>query len=328
MMNSMDLVSLHPNGIYQIRLPMGNPAWVNCYLIPDNGGYSVIDVGMHTETAVEMWRRASEQIGFTFEQIRSIVITHHHPDHYGLAGWLQQQSGAPVYVSSLAKRQIEGLWGENRWLVGSMLEMYRENGLPADVYAEMVQHWQGNGEQVKPHAQLTELNPGSSIVIGGEHYEVVDMPGHAAGHIGLYNKADRLLLCGDAIMPDSLPDTCFVPGGVDESPVESFLQTLKRMEAYEVELAFPGHYDPFSGFGKRLDELRELNAERQSRLLDQIRPEPVTAFEIYARSFPPAASILQLRFGFTETLSRLRWAQELKLVEPVRQDGVVLYRST
>lgn len=324
----MDNITKHPDGMTQIRVPMGNPPWINSYLLADGDGYALIDPGPHSAGTVEFWRKVSGEIGFAFDQVRKIIITHHHPDHYGLAGWFQQQSGAPVYVSPAARRQIEGLWSGSRPLVDEMMAMYRQNGIPDEVYADMAEHWRVNADQVNPQPELTDIHPGDRLDIGGVSYDILSIPGHAAGHIGLYSRERKVLFCGDQVMPDSLPDTCYVPGGVDESPIRSFLESLDRLEAYEVELAFPGHYNAFSSFRKRLAELRALNEERQDNLLSKLGPEPMSAYEVYVQAFDRANSILQLRFGFTETISRLRYAKSLALVQEEVSEGKLLYRKT
>lgn len=323
----MDKYTVHSNGITQIRVPMGNPPWVNSYLLADGDGYTLMDPGPHTPSVVRFWDEVMSEIGLTFEQIRKIIITHHHPDHYGLAGWFGLKSNAPVYVSEEAKLQIEGLWQGDQPLVSEMLTMYKRNGMPDDVYEDMVEHWRTNADQVNPQPNLTVIQSGKTIDINGITYDILSIPGHAAGHIGLYSPQLKVLFCGDQVMPDSLPDTCYVPGGVDESPIQSFLNSLDRLESYDVELAFPGHYDSFQAFRRRLDELRQLNEERQTRVLSLVGSEPISAYDVYKQAFPPPMSMLHLRFGFTETISRLRYAKSNGFIQEYIHGEKLLYQK-
>lgn len=320
--------SLHPHGIYQIRLPMGNPAWMNSYLLPDGEGYTLIDPGFNTEATIAFWHEISKEIGFTFDQIRKIIVTHHHPDHYGLAGWFQQQSHAPVYVSTVAREQIEGLWGEGRPLVAFFMETYQKNGLPEDLLGQMRIHLDNNMQQVLPQATLTLLDEGESIQIGDAVFEVLSIPGHAAGHNAFYSKALQIIFVGDQVMPGSLPDTCYVSDEFDPSPIHSFIQSLDKLKPYSVQLAFPGHHQPFAHFTERLAQLKELNAERQQKVVDQFTADEwKTAYEAYYGVFEPVPALIQKRFHFTETISRVRYALSRGLIEQTEQNGVVKYRK-
>lgn len=320
--------SLHPHGIYQIRLPMGNPAWMNSYLLPDGDGYALIDPGFSTEAAIAYWHEVSAEIGFTFDQIRKIIVTHHHPDHYGLAGWFQRQSHAPVYVSSLAKQQIEAIWGAGRPLIAFFLDTYRRNGLPQELHAQLRNQWEGTAQQVLPQAELTLLDEGQTLQIGDTVFEVLSIPGHAAGHNALYSKDWQIIFVGDQVMPDSLPDTCYVAERFDPSPVHSFIQSLDKLKPYTVQLAFPGHHQPFAHFSERLEQLEALNAERQQQVVDQFTADSwKSAYEAYYGVFEPVPALIQKRFHFTETLSRVSYALTQGLIEETEQDGVLKYRQ-
>ncbi|SFL00595.1 Glyoxylase, beta-lactamase superfamily II [Paenibacillus sp. 1_12] len=324
----MSHYTLHPHGIYQIRLPMGNPPWMNSYLLPDGNGYTLIDPGFNTEAIIALWHEISKDIRFTWDQIRKIIVTHHHPDHYGLAGWFQQHSHAPVYVSTIAKKQIEGLWGEGRPLVSLFLETYQKNGLPEDLIEQLGELLKKNVQQVLPHPTLTTLDEGETIQIGDATFEVLHIPGHAAGHSALYSKDLQVIFVGDQVMPDSLPDTCYVSDEFDPNPIHSFIQSLDKLKPYSVQLAFPGHHQPFAHFGERLEQLKELNAERQQKVVDQFTTEEwKTAYEAYYGVFEPVPALIQKRFHFTETLSRVRYALSEGLIEQTEQNGIVKYRK-
>jgi glyoxylase-like metal-dependent hydrolase (beta-lactamase superfamily II) len=324
----MSQITLHPHGIYQVRLPMANPPWMNSYLVPDGDGYALIDPGFNTEAVIELWQSVAKEIGLSFDRIRKILVTHHHPDHYGLAGWFQQQSGAPVYVSTLAKRQIEGLWGEGRPLVAHFLETYRQNGMPADLLAQLKEQLENNLHQVLPHATLTTLDEGETIRIGDTVFQVLHVPGHAAGHSAFYSEDWQVIFIGDEVMPDSLPDTCFVSDEFDPSPIRSYIESLDKLHPYQVQWAFPGHHQPFAHFRERLAQLHRLNAERQQKVVDQFAADTwKTVYEAYYGVFEPVSSLIQKRFHFTETISRVRYALSQGLIEQTEQNGILKYRK-
>ncbi|WP_135546364.1 MBL fold metallo-hydrolase [Paenibacillus cymbidii] len=319
--------TLHSHGIYQIRLPMGNPPWMNSYVLPDGDGFTLIDPGFNTEEIVAFWQETGPRIGLDFGKIRQILVTHHHPDHYGLAGWFQQQSGAPVYISTVAKRQIEGIWGEGRRLVPLFLDTYYRNGLPQLLVEQLREQWDSSISRVLPKPSLTVLDEGGKVRVGDIELEVLGIPGHAAGHNAFYSREWQAIFVGDQVMPDSLPDTCYVSDEFDTNPIRSFLDSLDKLQPYAVQLAFPGHHQPFSHFAERLEKLRQLNAERQRKVEAQlIGGEWKSAYEAYYDVFEPVPSLVQKRFHFTETISRIRYALSRGIIEQTVQEGVLKYR--
>ena len=86
------------DGVYGIELPQLDRLKGNCYLLEADRGWVVIDTGVNTSKVRQAWENALQELGAGFGDIVHILITHHHLDHIGGAGWLQQQSGAPVFI--------------------------------------------------------------------------------------------------------------------------------------------------------------------------------------------------------------------------------------
>ena len=85
-------------GIFQVQLPLPFPLRiVNCYVLPDGEGWTIIDAGINYPEGRAAWQVALDELGIAPKSIRQIILTHAHPDHYGMAGWLAEQSGAPVW---------------------------------------------------------------------------------------------------------------------------------------------------------------------------------------------------------------------------------------
>src|ERR1700761_9296145 len=80
------------DGIHQIRLPMvGNPLrYINGYVLEDEGGATLVDCGWRADDVLAALHEGLAQIGMTVADIGRVAITHHHFDHYGLAGTLRR----------------------------------------------------------------------------------------------------------------------------------------------------------------------------------------------------------------------------------------------
>ena len=88
------------DGIYWLKLPMAmdeaNEDHVNIYLIRGEKGNLLVDAGWNTDKSLSILREELATKGIDLGDISQIVVTHIHPDHYGMAGRLKQLSGATL----------------------------------------------------------------------------------------------------------------------------------------------------------------------------------------------------------------------------------------
>lgn len=100
-------------GWLQVKVPVPfSLKWVNSYLIPEEQGYTLIDPGLRTDEAIQVWDKVLQHHNLEWRNVTRIILTHQHPDHYGLAGYVQERSGAPVFISRRAHDYAIRLWGE------------------------------------------------------------------------------------------------------------------------------------------------------------------------------------------------------------------------
>src|SRR5438105_14931331 len=99
------------SGIWKITQPIPFPLrTVNMYALVGKNGWALVDAGMGTPDARAAFRTALEKIGLSIKNLRTIVLTHHHPDHVGLSGELQEQSGASVYMHPIDEASVQVIW--------------------------------------------------------------------------------------------------------------------------------------------------------------------------------------------------------------------------
>lgn len=297
----------------QVRVPLPfSLRWVNSYLIAESGGYTVIDPGLHTSEAAALWERVLKERNIGWEQIRRVLLTHQHPDHYGLAGWFQQRSGAPVFMSRLAHDYAVRMWGEQRSMGEEWTRLFAQHGLPQELLVQLAPHLESFVAQVSPQPQVSYLESGGQLELGGELWELVHTPGHATGHLCLYQRQRRWMLCGDQVLPDITPNVSLIPGDRDRNPLRSFLASLELLAQYEVERALPGHRMPFQEFAQRIDELQRHHARRLAELEQWLAAEPQHAYALCLRMFGQriGGNIHHLRFALSEILAHLHYLEE------------------
>jgi glyoxylase-like metal-dependent hydrolase (beta-lactamase superfamily II) len=296
------------DGWLQVKVPLPfSLKWVNAYLLPEQEGWTLIDPGLHTPETEDFWSTLLSERRIRWQDITSIVLTHHHPDHYGLAGWFQERTGAVVYLSQAALECARRLWGENESFSDELTEAFLRHGMVPELTEEMRTHMRGFRERVSPHpSDVTLLEPGQTFEMGGVEWNILNGEGHAPGHLIFYDNVSGRMLCGDQILPDISPNIGWIPGG-DPDPLGSFLDSLRQMLPLEVTMVFPGHRDPFPTYRQRIDELLDHHERRLEKMSDIIGDEERSAFEVCELLFSPRlrSNAHQLRFALAETIAHL-----------------------
>ncbi|MCZ8513299.1 MBL fold metallo-hydrolase [Paenibacillus filicis] len=319
---------LHPSvtrheEVLQVKVPLPFPLrWVNSYLLRGKDGWTLIDPGLRTDAAEALWDEALAACGIAAGDIARIVLTHHHPDHYGLAGWFQMRSGAPVLLSADGLEQARRLWGGGQPMTEQLLALFREHGLPAELALPMREHMDGFVPSVSPQPEVTPLAAGETVRLGDDVYEAIATPGHAAGHLCLYRAETETMFCGDHVLPQISPNVGYLPGGIDENPLASYLESLQRISRYAVKRAFPGHREPFGHLTQRALELIRHHDERLEAMRSLL-DSPLTAYEVCRLAFGERLTLHQLRFALSETLAHLIWLREAgKVQAEADEDGI------
>jgi len=323
-----------PNGWLQVKVPLPFALkYVNAYVVPEpEGGYTLIDPGLNTPEAVAAWNEALEQEGIRDEEIVRIVLTHQHPDHYGLAGLFQQRSGAPVWMTKPSHRYALRMWGEGRTLGAKLTEAFERHGMPSELREGIADNLESFVGNVSPQPEVTYMEAGQPFRFGGIDWTTLDAPGHASGQILFYDAASRTIVCGDQVMPDITPNVSIVPDESDD-PLAAFLDSLRQLGELDVALAFPGHREPFEDFSGRCSELirhHERRLDKIAQLLQEQEDRSATGFEMCELLFSARlrTNMHNLRFAMAETLAHLVCLEQQGRIELVERDGrSAVYRA-
>lgn len=294
-------------GVLQVSVPMGLPLrQVNSYILPDRDGrITVIDPGPHTPDAELAWQGVLEELDLSWSKVRDIVVTHHHPDHYGLAGWMQSRSGARVWMSERAHAEAGLAWGSGAILDEALPLFFLRHGMPEVWIQGIREHLESFRPEVTPQPEVTYINEAEPFVMGSRKWQVLMTGGHAPGHVSLYHGGSGQIFCGDAVLPQISPNVGLQPGS-DPQPLRTYLQGLRELRSLEVQLAFPGHREPFSGFTARADSLLRHHEERLDTTAALLAGGPQSGFAVCEGLFRSRiATAHQMRFAMSEALAHL-----------------------
>ncbi len=267
-------------GLKQLTLPMapGDPRTVNAFLIPDQDGYVLVDCGVE---AASSWRTLNEQLRrlrVPLGAVKTLVITHAHPDHYGLALRLREHSPASIWMHVHDAAILETRARDRSAFRQALIVWLRRHGFPtveADEVASAVET-RAAAHAINPDRLLT--GP-MELTCGRFYFQIFPTPGHTPGHVCLFEPRHRLLICGDHILEHLYPNVGLQPDWPD-NPMGQYLRSLRELTQLEVDLALPGHGRAFSSVAERLDAILRHQLRRQAQLKALLNDTPQTAYEL------------------------------------------------
>jgi glyoxylase-like metal-dependent hydrolase (beta-lactamase superfamily II) len=300
---------------------------VNVWLLEDVPGWTAIDAGLADAPTRERWRQllAGSLAG---ETLGRLVATHFHPDHLGLAGWLCELTGAPLWAS-------HSEWLTGRWLaqdttagfVAAGRAFDRRAGLAEDLVAERAER--GNlyrRRVVEPPASFRRLRHGDRLEVDRTAWRVIVGQGHAPEMLCLYSPERNVLIAADQILPKISPVVGVWPAEPDANPLADFLASLERFrELPEDCLVLPSHGRPFRGLHIRVDQLIGHHEERLAATLAACE-RPATVAEVMPCLFNRKLDTHQLQFALGESLAHLNYLlAEGRLRRRLDDDGRVRF---
>jgi glyoxylase-like metal-dependent hydrolase (beta-lactamase superfamily II) len=301
-------------------LPVGP---VNAYLLP-GPPVTLVDAGPKTPSAWEALLAGLRAYGLAPADVRRIVLTHGHPDHFGQAAALAGISGAEVLAHSADGPKYTA----DRSVADHVLEALRLAGVPQAFGPAVLDALRQSRKLFDPLTAFTPLADGAALPCGGGTLQVVHTPGHSAGHIALV--ADGALIAGDVLLEETSanPLVEFTPEGRRVRTLPLLLTSLRRLAALPAETVFPGHGPPFRDPAARATALVDHHvrrAEEVARVLAAAGPQ--TAFALAQRLFP-GTDALHVVLAVAEVMGHLDLlVADGRVVEAASSDGATIYRA-
>ncbi len=317
-------------GVRWLRMPLPFALdHINLWLVADGAddqgqpGWAAVDTGISLDTVKESWRTVLAQHRLTRQ-----IVTHCHPDHLGLAAWLEQETGARLWITQgeyfmahMTRAEIDA------YSIVSMLDLFRRHGLGAEPIAALIKR--GNaflrGVPDMPRT-FKRLLAGDELTLGGKRWRVIVGYGHSPEHAALYCDELRVLISGDMLLPRISTNVSVFAPNPDADPLSLFLDSIARfLPLPEDTLVLPSHGKPFRGLHARVAQLQQHHRERCAVLLPACAT-PKSAAELipvmFERDIPDAH---QNMFAMGEMIAHLNYLEKQEKLRRIDENGMIRF---
>lgn len=315
------------DGVFVVHLPLPmRPTIVNVTLLRNGRDWALIDTGVNSDDSEQAFRAALAEAGCEPAQIRTIVCTHHHPDHYGASRKYRDLCDAQVYLHRKEFESAKAYAPSER--SEEVVHFFRRHGIPLDRFVHIPspsQFWAGLYVPAEPDGFIAD---GDTIDFGGWPIHVIGTPGHTQGHCVLYLPEQRVLIAGDHLLPKITPHVGVFPGG-PRNPLLDFLDSQRKIEPLDVDLVLPAHGGTFSDHRHRTRQIIQHHEYRMQEMLDIVRQRPRTAYDVARIAFDfNLESSLTIQFPATfETLAHLELLRSRGRVGSEEREDRTIYAA-
>lgn len=314
------------DGIFWLRMPLPFAlANINLWLLEDGDGWTIVDTGVNTDDCRSVWQRTFSD-AMSERPVKRILVTHLHPDHSGLAGWLTKQHDVELLMSReeyLLCRILTADTGQPVPEAG--IRFYKGAG-----YSEkaLVNYQKMFGTFGKYVAELPDsyrrLKDGDMLSIGKNEWRVIIGRGHSPEHACLYCAELNLLISGDQLLPTISSNISVHPTEPDANPLADWMASLRdfKEKIPDDVLVLPAHGKPFRGAHVRLDQLIHEH-DQGIEALHRLCAEPKRAIDTFPALFKSRITGSNLMFATGESIAHLNFLLEADHMSIDIDDGGV-----
>lgn len=314
------------DGIHLIPapLPFRSPAWVNCYAIETATGITLIDCGCDWEPGQRALHEGLSAVGLAGAPIDTLIVSHLHPDHVGMAPRVVAEHGARFLMHRRAARLVDR-YNDTPGFIARNLALARRHGVPPHEARLLA--------DVGPRPDYMPLLDPPEVVVedgdlidlgGGRHLEVLHTPGHDPSHICLRDSRTGVVFSGDHVLPRISPVIMYEEDFPDV--LGDYLSSLRRLLEMRIGPTYPAHGGLIERGAARVEQILLHHERRLAQMGERAERSPMTAWAMVDAIFRPHLSPLEQRLALRETVAHLEYLRLRERLRVESRDGVVWYR--
>ena len=255
------------------------PAPANSYLLPDAGGAALVDAGCGFEKCYRELVRFLAGHGLEPADIHTVVLSHAHPDHMGAIPFLLAEASPRIWMHPLEQPLARDNSRLNDSFDMGHLRKYYSSRVDTAEGVDIIDYFSALCPMGAAVATDT-MEEGDELELGGRYFEVIHTPGHAPGHVSLYDPGERVLLSGDVV---GAVVAWYCPSG---GGARGYLESLDRIERLEVALMMPSHGDDITDTAAAIERTRAFITSREARILELLAGGTRSLLDLTDELFP------------------------------------------
>jgi glyoxylase-like metal-dependent hydrolase (beta-lactamase superfamily II) len=277
-------------GVFWVRLPLPYALdHINVWVLDDGAaGWAIVDTGTRTEAVAAAWRAQFAQSPDE-RPLSRVFVTHMHPDHVGMAGWLTRKAGVRLWMTRLEYLSCRVMVSDTgREAPPEATGFYHRAGWDEAAIETYRARFGNFGKHI--HAlpdSYRRLHDGETIAIGAHDWRVIVGNGHSPEHACLYCPDLKVLISGDQVLPRISSNVSVNPIEPEADPMADWLASLDKLqrEVPDDVLVLPSHNECFRGLHARIESLRRGQAVALERLQRSLADGPKRAIDVFGALF-------------------------------------------
>ncbi|GAA0965323.1 MBL fold metallo-hydrolase [Acrocarpospora macrocephala] len=311
-----DVEQVRP-GLWSIPVPIPiNPLrYVLVYALEHPGGVTIIDAGWNTDEAYDALAAGLATAGYQITDIQAVLVTHIHPDHYGLAGRIRENTGAWIGLHPADAALVHDRYDESAIddLVAREGALLRRCGVPDLTAQELA------GASMMIRHLVTMAVP-DRLIEDGQHLDIPGWnlqarwtPGHSPGHLCFVEPTRRLLFSGDHVLSKITPIVAVHPQSAP-NPLADYLDALRTIAKLDIAEVLPAHEYRFTDLADRVNYVVGHHEDRLAEVATTVgESDGMTCWDLasqltWSRPWETIPPFMQ-RSANNETLAHLVWLE-------------------
>ena len=322
-----NLVTKVYEDIFMINVVLPNKPLkaINVYVIKGEDKSLIIDTGFNQKECIDSLFKGLNELNVDIMDT-DLFITHLHSDHSGMAG-IFKDAGVKVYAGEVDGRYINKMTSLSYW------ERFEDSKVLLDLEKDKVTFTEHPGYKycLREPIEFTYVKEGQGIQVGQYFFEVIDIPGHTPGHIGLYERKHKLFFCGDHVLDKITPNIGY--WGTEDNILAVYFNSLAKIYSFDIDILFPAHRNIIKDHTRRINELMIHHKERLDEILNILQKGELSARDVASKMkwsirakaweyFPNA----QKWFAASEAMSHLEHLYYSGKVDKRLSEGKWLYK--
>ena len=279
---------------------------VNLFLMDTPTGWLIIDAGLKSDHSIDHWNALIDG-PMKSKKVSGLLITHYHPDHIGMAGWIQEKFDIPCYITEkelFTAKTFRSMPDDEYAKI--FRNVFVRAGMSEEDLIAMGPATRLYKNRVHELPEFEVIKEGHEIISNDGKWIVRTDSGHSPEHVSLLDTKRNLYLSGDFLLPRISPnisDNFFDP--LDDRLGE-YIKYLNEIKSIGSETSvFPGHDWPFKNGAQRAQDLIDHHNNRLNILINELKVKSITIMDSISLIFDRKIGNEQMHFAIGEARAHL-----------------------